>query len=103
MDVRSYYRDVTWLDEEVGATLAELEKSGKADETIVVVTTDGDQMLEHGLFGKNVFFQASVRIPLLVSWPGHIRPGVYSELVEAVDVLPSLLELCGLPVPEHVQ
>ena len=68
------------------------------------MTTDhGDQMLEHGLFGKNVFFEDSVRIPLLVHWPGRIRPGVYSELVEAVDLLPTVLELCGLPVPEHVQ
>ena len=101
---RSYYGDVTWLDEEVGAILAELERSGQTDNTIVIVTTDhGDQMLEHGLFGKNVFFEDSVRIPLLVHWPGRIRPGVYSELVEAVDLLPTVLELCGLPVPEHVQ
>ena len=101
---RSYYGDMTWLDEEVGATLSELERTGKAENTIVIVTSDhGDQMLEHGLFGKNVFFEDSVRIPLLVSWPGTIRPGVYSDLVEAVDVLPSVLELCGLPVPDHVQ
>ncbi len=101
---RSYYGDVTWLDEEVGATLDALEGSGKADNTIIVVTTDhGDQMLEHGLFGKNVFFEDSVRIPLLVSWPAQIRPGVYSELIETIDVLPSLLELSGLPVPGHIQ
>ncbi len=101
---RSYYGDMTWLDEEVGATLGELERTGQAENTIVILTTDhGDQMLEHGLFGKNVFFEHSVRIPLLVSWPGRIRPGVYSDLVETVDVLPSVLELCGLPVPDHVQ
>ena len=101
---RSYFGDTTWLDEEVGATLRELESSGQAENTIVIVTTDhGDQMLDHGLFGKNVFFEGSVRIPLLVSWPGRIRPGVYSELVESVDLLPSVLELCGLPVPDHVQ
>ena len=101
---RSYYGDMTWLDEEVGATLEELERTGQAENTIVILTSDhGDQMLEHGLVGKNVFFDDSVRIPLLVSWPGRIRPGVYSDLVETVDVLPSLLELCGLPVPEHVQ
>ena len=101
---RSYYGDVTWLDEEVGATLAELERTGQAGNTIIVVTTDhGDQMLAHGLFGKNVFFENSVRIPLLVSWPGRIRPGIYSELIESVDVLPSVLELCGLPIPDQVQ
>ncbi len=101
---RSYYGAVTWLDEEVGATLAELERSAAAGNTIVIVSSDhGDQMLEHGLFGKNVFFESSVRIPLLVSLPGRVRPGVYSELIETVDVLPSLLELCALPVPEHIR
>ena len=101
---RSYYGDITWLDDEVGATLAELDSSGQSDNTIIIVTTDhGDQMLEHGLLGKNVLFEDSVRIPLLVSWPGRIRPGIYSELIESVDVLPSVLELCGVPVPEHVQ
>lgn len=101
---RSYYGDMTWLDEEIGETLAELDRLGRTDDTIIVVTSDhGDQMLEHGLFGKNVFFEDSVRIPLLLSWPGRIRPGVYSDLVEAVDLLPTLLELCGLPVPDSVQ
>lgn len=101
---RSYYGDMTWLDEEVGATLEELERTGQAENTIVILTADhGDQMLDHGLSGKNVFFEDSVRIPLLVSWPGRIRPGVYSDLVETVDVLPSILELCGLTVPDHVQ
>ena len=101
---RCYYGDVTMLDDEIGATLDELERTGKADNTIIIVSSDhGDQLLEHGLFGKNVFFESSVRIPLLVSWPGHIRPGAYSDLIETVDVLPSVLELCGLPIPEHVQ
>jgi arylsulfatase A-like enzyme len=101
---RSYYGDVTWLDEEVGKTLDELERQGLTDNTIIVISSDhGDQMLEHGLFGKNVFFEDSVHIPLLVSWPDHIRPGIYSELIETIDVLPTLLELCGLPVPNHVQ
>ena len=101
---RSYYGDVTMLDEEIGATLDELERSGKADNTIVIVASDhGDQLLEHGLFGKNVFFEASVRIPLMLSWPGRVRPGAYPDLIESVDLLPSVLDLCGAPVPEHIQ
>ena len=101
---RSYYGDVTMLDAEIGATLDELERSGKADNTIIIVTSDhGDQLLEHGLFGKNVFFESSVRIPLLVGWTGRIRPGTYSDLTESIDVLPSVLDLCGIPVPDHIQ
>ncbi|MBI4876320.1 MAG: sulfatase-like hydrolase/transferase [Acidobacteria bacterium] len=101
---RSYYAAVTMLDDEVGAILDTLQQSGKADQTIVLVVTDhGDQMLEHGLFGKNVFFESSVHVPMMVCWPGHVRPGTYVEMVESVDVLPTLVELCGLTVPECVQ
>jgi len=101
---RSYYAAVTLLDDEFGAILDELERSGKADNTLIFVVTDhGDQMLEHGLFGKNVFFEASVHVPMMVCWPGHVKPGSYSEMVESVDVLPAILEMCGLPTPECVQ
>ncbi len=101
---RSYYAGVSMVDEEVGGILNELERSGKADNTIVLFVADhGDQLLEHGLFGKNVFFESSIHVPFLVSWPGRIRPGRYTELIETVDVLPSILELCGLKVPETAQ
>ena len=84
--------------------LDELERSGQADDTIVVFSTDhGDQMLEHGLMGKNCFFEASVRIPSLVSWPGRVRPGKYDELVETTDLLPALFELAGIPEPVSCQ
>src|SRR5262249_29229339 len=67
---RSYYASVSMIDREVGLILGELERSGKADNTIVVFTTDhGDQLAEHGLFEKNVFFEASVHIPMLIRFP----------------------------------
>jgi arylsulfatase A-like enzyme len=101
---RSYYAGVTMLDEEVGLILDELEKTGKAANTAVFVLSDhGDQMLEHGLFGKNVFFESSVRVPMLVSWPGRMRAGARAELTEAIDVMPTILEMCGVEVPERVQ
>lgn len=60
---RSYYASVSHVDREVGRLLDTLERSGRSEETIVVFSTDhGDQLLEHGLIGKNVFFEASVRI-----------------------------------------
>lgn len=101
---RSYYAGVTMLDEEVGLILAELEKTGKAENTVIFVLSDhGDQMLEHGLFGKNVFFEDSVRVPMLVHAPGRLAAGVRTELTEAIDVMPTILELCGVPVPKRVQ
>lgn len=101
---RSYYAGVTMLDEEVGLILDELEKTGKAGNTVVFALSDhGDQMLEHGLFGKNVFFEDSVRVPMLVSWPGRLTPGTRTELTEAIDVMPTILEMCSVPVPDRVQ
>jgi arylsulfatase len=101
---RSYYGGVSMVDQEVGLILDELERSGAARNTIIVFSTDhGDQLLEHGLQGKNLFFEASVHIPLLVKFPGRARPAKYSELVETVDLVPTLLDFAGLPVPQNCQ
>lgn len=101
---RSYCASVSMIDREVGRLLDELEQTGKAQDTIVVFASDhGDQLLEHGLLGKNVFFDASIHVPLLISWPGRVRPGRYQELTETIDLMPALLEFCGLPIPHNLQ
>ena len=101
---RSYYGSVSMVDREVGRILEELERSGRARDTIVIFATDhGDQLLEHGLEGKNLFFEASVHVPFLVRFPGRVRPGKYDDLIEMVDVLPSLLQWCGMDIPVRVQ
>ena len=97
---RSYYGAISHIDREVGRILESLEDAGVARNTIVVFRSDhGDQLLEHGLLGKNCFFEASVRVPFMLRWPGRILPGRYEELVESVDLLPTLFELAGLPEP----
>ncbi|MFC1558312.1 sulfatase [candidate division KSB1 bacterium] len=101
---RSYYGAITHIDREVGMILDELEKSGKADNTIVVFCSDhGDQLNEHGIMGKNVLFDSSVRVPLMIYYPKKIKAGRYNELIETVDVLPTLFELIGLPEPLNCQ
>jgi len=101
---RSYYGGVSMVDREVGLILDELERTGAARNTIVIFSTDhGDQLLEHGLQGKNQFFESSVHIPLLLKFPGHARPAKYAELVETVDVLPTLLDFAGIPIPGNCQ
>lgn len=97
---RSYYGAISHVDREVGLILNTLDEAGVADNTIVVFTSDhGDQMLEHGLMGKNCFFESSVRVPFLIRFPGHVRPAQYHDLIESVDLLPTLFELIGLPEP----
>jgi arylsulfatase len=101
---RSYYGAVSHVDHEIGGILDTLERTGQAENTLVIFSTDhGDQLFEHGIMGKNCFFESSVHVPLLVSLPGRVLPGRYRELVEAVDVLPTLLEFLGIPEPREVQ
>ena len=101
---RSYYGTVSHVDREVGLVLETLKECGALDNTIVIFSSDhGDQLLEHGLTGKNVFFEASVHVPLLLRFPGRIHPGRYDALVESVDLVPTLLDWIGLPQPENVQ
>ena len=101
---RSYYGTISHVDREVGRILDALEAAGVANDTIVVLSADhGDQMLEHGLMGKNCFFDPSVRVPLALRYPPRVRPARYDELVETIDVLPTLFELAGLDEPYENQ
>jgi arylsulfatase A-like enzyme len=101
---RSYYASVSMVDYEIGRILDELERTGRSEDTIVIFTTDhGDQLLEHGLVDKNVFFEAAVHVPLLMRFPNRVRPGPHRDLVGTIDVLPTVLDLCGAPVPVRVE
>lgn len=101
---RSYYGSISHIDREVGLILDTLKKTGLADNTIVVFTSDhGDQLFEHGIMGKNCFYDSSIRIPFMISYPGHVRPGKSDELIESIDLLPTLFELAGLDEPYENQ
>jgi arylsulfatase len=101
---RSYYASISQIDKEIGLILAELDASGEAENTIIAFSSDhGDQLLKHGLMGKNCFFEESVRVPFIIGFPGRVNPGQHDELVECVDLLPTLFELAGLPEPKENQ
>lgn len=101
---RSYYGSITHVDHEMGLLLEALAASGAGANTIVVFSSDhGDQLFEHGITDKNCFFEPSVRVPFMLSWPGHIRPAQYDQLIETIDLLPSLFEVIGLPEPKEFQ
>jgi arylsulfatase A-like enzyme len=101
---RSYYASVSMVDREVGLILHELARSGRAENTIVVFTTDhGDQLAEHGTIGKNVFFESSVHIPMLIRFPNRIGPSKHEQLLEQIDLLPTILDLCGAQTSGNVQ
>lgn len=97
---RAYYGAVTQIDHEVGLTLDLLSQLNLERETVVIFCSDhGDQMFEHGMRGKNVFYEGSVHVPLLIRWPDVVRPARYIDLVESTDVLPTLFDCCCLDTP----
>ncbi len=101
---RSYYGTISHVDHEIGAILDALEATGKAADTLIVFSSDhGDQLFEHAITDKNCFFESSVRVPFMVSLPGRIKPARYDQLIETVDLLPTLFEFIGLPEPREVQ
>jgi len=103
--IAAYYGMVTMMDESVGTVYRALEGLGLADNTIVSYTSDhGDLLYQHRMFLKFNFFEGSARIPMILSWPGHLpQRRVVNTIVEHVDMYPTFCELAGLPIPETVQ
>ena len=97
----SYYTSLSYLDHQVGQTLEALDASGLADDTIVVYLGDNGYLLgQHGRFEKHSMYEPAVRVPLIIRWPGHLPAGrKVTELVELVDLVPTLLDLAGQPMP----
>jgi len=98
----AYYAMIKLIDDQVGRILEALEESGQRDNTLVIFMSDhGETLGDHGLIQKGCrFYEGLVRVPLIISWPGHVRQGVRGDaLVELTDIAPMLLELAGEPVP----
>ncbi len=105
------YGLVTNADDEIGRLLGALEEQGLADDTVVVFTSDHGNMLgQRGLFLKGVMYERAVRVPLWLRLPPAVArahgvagtPRV-EAVAECVDLLPTVLELCGAAVPAGVQ
>jgi arylsulfatase len=97
-----YYAMISWVDENVGAILSALDRLGRREDTIIVFTSDhGDFNFHYGMCKKDlVLLDCLLHVPCLISWKGRLAPRqVTDALVEQVDVLPTLLELCGTDVP----
>ncbi len=105
-DLAGYYAHIAALDDCFAELLATLERTGQADNTIVVFWSDhGDLVGSHGRWGKQVPHAESVRVPLLIRHPAGL--GVQGRVTDAVldtcDLMPTLLGLCDLDIPQTVQ
>ncbi len=96
-----YYSSVRRCDDSVGSILAALEESGQSTNTIVVFVSDNGISMP---FAKLNCYQASLRVPLIVRWPGRVPAGKRDPLnmVSTLDLAPTLLDLAGMPVPGYM-
>lgn len=100
---REYFAAISGLDENFGRLIKYLKESGLERNTLVVLSADhGDCMGSHGLYGKNVWYEESIRIPLYFRGP-QIIPGKTDVLFSSPDHMPTLLELLGISAPDTVE
>ncbi|HTM47709.1 MAG TPA: sulfatase-like hydrolase/transferase [Bryobacteraceae bacterium] len=102
----AYYAMIEQIDYEAGRMLEALEQSGQAENTVVVFMSDHGELLgDHGIYLKGPhFYDCSIRVPLMIRWPGVSKAGLRSDaLVEMTDLAPTLLDAAGIPVPKGMQ
>jgi arylsulfatase A-like enzyme len=103
--VKNYIRCIDSVDENVGRVIDYLEANDLRDNTIIVYSSDqGFYLGDHGWYDKRWMFEESLKMPLLISWPGKIKPGTrYKQLVQNIDYGPTFLSAAGLNVPGEMQ
>ena len=101
--VQAYLASISFADAMVGRVLDALEKSGRANKTIVVLISDHGFMLGHKhRWRKFALWRQSSRIPFIIAAPGVTTPSSTTHKpVSLVDIYPTLVELAGLPAPDH--
>lgn len=102
--IKDYVRCIDGLDAAVGRLLNYLDEQNLTKNTIVIYSSDqGFLTGEHGWAEKRWMYEESFRSPLLIRWPGTIKPGSrISALVQNIDLAPTLLTAAGIPVPDEV-
>ena len=103
--IAHYYGAVALVDTHMGRILEALDRLGMGNRTLVVFTADHGNMLgERNRMFKGVMYESSARVPLLLRAPGKLAAGrVADAVVDNSAVMPTLLELAGLPVPAGIQ
>ncbi len=100
-----YYACVSYTDAQIGKLLDALDRLDLNHNTVIILWGDhGWHLGEHALWCKTTNFELDTRAPLILAAPGRKRAGAMTDaLVEFVDIYPTLVELCGLPIPDGLE
>lgn len=100
----AYYACVDFVDDCIGELIDGLSKAGALENTIVIYTSDhGDMLGLHGCWGKQLYHEASMAVPLLIAAPEGARGAKCDRVVSLMDLFPTVCSMAGLPAPETVQ
>ncbi len=106
-----YFPDmVAYMDEVVGRVVDTVDRLGLSENTLIIYYSDNGtdrRVVSQTSFGavtggKGRMTDAGTHVPLIVRWPGHIKPGINDDLVDSTDFLPSVLEAARRPIPNSV-
>jgi arylsulfatase A-like enzyme len=103
--MQDYLACVASVDENVGKILRYLDENDLAKNTLLIYTSDqGFYLGENGWFDKRFMYDVSMQTPLLMRWPGHIKPKtVANEMVQNIDFAPTILSATGAETPKWMQ
>ncbi|NIN72529.1 MAG: sulfatase-like hydrolase/transferase [Gemmatimonadetes bacterium] len=103
--LKDYLRTITSIDDNLGRLLDYLDRSGLAENTVVIYSSDqGFYLGDHGWYDKRWMYEESLRMPLIVRWPRVVEPGSQnSDLVQNLDFAETFLEMAGVAVPPEMQ
>lgn len=103
--MQDYLACVQGVDDNIGRTLDYLAGRGLLENTVIFYTSDNGFFLgDNGMYDKRFMYEPSLRVPLMVRWPGGAKPGAVTDLFALnVDFAPTMLDLAGQPVPADMQ
>ncbi|MDC0584614.1 sulfatase [Bacteroidales bacterium] len=103
--MKDYLRCIFSVDESIGELVQWLKDNGLDENTIVMYSSDqGFYMGEHGWFDKRMMYEESFRTPLIVKWPGTVKPGsVNYDLVQNIDFAETFLDIASIDIPSDMQ
>ena len=102
--IKAYYATISHLDYQIGKLVDQLREKNQLNNTIIIFLSDNGYLLgNHGLGNKLTMHEESVRIPMFIYWEKIQKRGVRSEaLISSVDLLPTVLDLAGINVPDYL-